>query len=233
MAYCDHLSVMPDNIIQTLPHSQAGAGRHKCVICAYTKGVEAGKNNVSKITKKASEKCSHHKLCSIEILLKLPDSQAGEGRHKCAVCAYDIGFKVGILECNTASDLSTIEQTHGPTTHTPETEGKKVFKSGWVSERSMINRLNAIKIHGTTCKVCGFNFDDFYSKEYARSFIEIHHLKLLAAQGEAIVNPEKDLVPVCSNCHSMAHRRHDIITSVEELKILIKDNGKFEKAKNS
>lgn len=84
-------------------------------------------------------------------------------------------------------------------------------------ERNPKNRAEAIKIHGTTCLACGFNFNDFYGKELAKDFIEIHHIKPLS-QGEYNVNPNTDLVPLCSNCHSMIHKEKIPPRTVEEIK---------------
>ena len=75
-------------------------------------------------------------------------------------------------------------------------------------------------MHGTTCAVCGFNFDEFYGHDYADGYIQIHHRKPLS-EHEGTVNPATDLVPLCANCHAMAHRRRTTVTSIEELKILI------------
>ncbi len=46
-------------------------------------------------------------------------------------------------------------------------------------ERSRINRAACIEIHGTKCKVCGFDFYKFYGP-FGRGFIEVHHLELVA-----------------------------------------------------
>jgi putative restriction endonuclease len=35
------------------------------------------------------------------------------------------------------------------------------------------------------------------------------------------VDPGTDLVPLCANCHTIAHRRRGTVTSIEELKELI------------
>ncbi|MFL0361669.1 HNH endonuclease [Pseudobacillus sp. 179-B 2D1 NHS] len=52
--------------------------------------------------------------------------------------------------------------------------------------------------------------------------MEVHHVKPLSTIGEEVViDPEKDLAPVCSNCHRMIHRRKDDVLSIEELKSLI------------
>jgi predicted HNH restriction endonuclease len=59
---------------------------------------------------------------------------------------------------------------------------------------SQKNRRIAIQIHGTTCAVCEFNFDETYSKDYAHGYIQIHHIKP-GSQYEGEVDSETDLVP--------------------------------------
>ena len=43
--------------------------------------------------------------------------------------------------------------------------------------------------------------------------------------GVSPVDPTIDLVPLCSNCHSMAHRQHGKILSVDELQALLRVGG--------
>ena len=88
-------------------------------------------------------------------------------------------------------------------------------------ERDPVNRALCLEIHGTVCKACGFDFGDTYG-EIGDGFIEVHHAEQLSEQGgEAVaVNPLTDLIPLCSNCHSMAHRRTPPYT-VEELREII------------
>ncbi|MDQ1146072.1 putative RNA-binding protein with PUA-like domain [Bacillus sp. SORGH_AS 510] len=89
-------------------------------------------------------------------------------------------------------------------------------------ERKAKNRLRAIEIHGTTCAVCRFNFEDVYG-ELGKDFIEIHHKHPLSTLETATeIDPRTDLVPVCSNCHRMLHRDRDNVLSVEELRDMIK-----------
>jgi 5-methylcytosine-specific restriction protein A len=61
----------------------------------------------------------------------------------------------------------------------------------------------------------------FYGPELARSFIEVHHIESLST-GTRTVDPITDLIPLCSNCHSMVHREKNRIIPVNELKELIK-----------
>ena len=59
------------------------------------------------------------------------------------------------------------------------------------------------------CVVCGMNFVKCYG-EIGKEFIEIHHLKPISeTDGEHEVDPAKEMIPLCSNCHSMIHRLED------------------------
>ena len=102
----------------------------------------------------------------------------------------------------------------------PDSEGRKRLVQQVSYERSQKNRRLAIKEHGTTCEVCKFNFDEVYGKDYADAYIQIHHVKPLSKY-EGEIDPAEDLRPLCANCHAMAHRRRDTVTSIEELKELI------------
>jgi len=106
------------------------------------------------------------------------------------------------------------------------TDGKKKLIYTTVSERDGKLRGEAVRIHGTTCKACGFNFGDFYGPD-GLDFIHIHHLQPLS-QGMQLVDPLTDLIPLCANCHSMVHRRRDKLIAIEELKMLISAYGKWD-----
>lgn len=96
-------------------------------------------------------------------------------------------------------------------------EGQSISVKLTRYERNYKNRAEAIRIHGITCLSCGFNFNEFYGKELARNFIEIHHIKPVS-QGEQIVNPKTDLVPLCANCHAMIHREKNPPMTIKEIK---------------
>lgn len=100
-------------------------------------------------------------------------------------------------------------------------EGKKKVRYVSKYERSNKNRHLAIKIHGTVCKICGFDFEKTYG-ERGKGFIEVHHIKpLYENQEEIVINPKEDLICVCSNCHRMFHRRKDRVPTPDELKKLV------------
>lgn len=73
---------LPD--LETLPDSQAGAGRHKCAGCAYEQGYDD-----------AFEGRASHLHAD-----PLDESQAGTGRHKDTQAAYELGYRLGSKKRN-------------------------------------------------------------------------------------------------------------------------------------
>ena len=91
-------------------------------------------------------------------------------------------------------------------------------------ERNQEARKKCIAEHGYICKVCGMDFEKTYG-EIGRGFIHVHHIVPISTIGEEYkLNPVKDLVTVCPNCHAMLHRGIDgKVLTVEELKTIIND----------
>ena len=90
---CAHDNKAPTAVLDALHDSQAGAHRHKCCICAYQQGREIGRLNTAFPTTGEIEECRSGRRVPKQVLYKLPDSQAGTGRHKCAICAFQLGFE--------------------------------------------------------------------------------------------------------------------------------------------
>ena len=86
-------------------------------------------------------------------------------------------------------------------------------------ERNRSARERCIAAKGCKCTVCGIDFGQVYG-EVGQGFIHVHHIVPLASIGKSYqLNPEKDLVPVCPNCHAMLHRPINGKTlSIEELR---------------
>ncbi|NOQ50483.1 MAG: hypothetical protein GQ557_02300 [Mycoplasmataceae bacterium] len=105
-------------------------------------------------------------------------------------------------------------------------EGAKIERKSIAYERDPKLRAKAIGIHGLICAVCGFDFKKFYG-QIGKNFIEIHHLKPLSLRESSFkTDPKNDLIPICSNCHRMIHRKHGKVLSVSELKLEITNNMK-------
>ena len=74
------------------------------------------------------------------------------------------------------------------------------------SERNPLNRKLCLTAKGYNCVICGFDFERVYG-ELGHHFIHVHHIKPVSQVGVGyIINPIKDLIPVCPNCHAMLHR---------------------------
>jgi 5-methylcytosine-specific restriction enzyme A len=73
-------------------------------------------------------------------------------------------------------------------------------------ERSQEARKKCIEHYGFSCVVCNFDFEKTYG-EIGKAFIHVHHvLPLSEVQESYVVDPIRDLRPVCANCHAMVHR---------------------------
>lgn len=122
--------------------------------------------------------------------------------------------------------LSNVVPLEPPVTlDVPQTEGtpKKVLTTRY--ERSPINRALCLAAKGYSCSVCGMNFQDTYG-DLGRNFIHVHHAVPVSAMGcDYLVDPIKELFPVCPNCHAMIHRS-DPPMAVEELSALLSANQK-------
>jgi len=85
-------------------------------------------------------------------------------------------------------------------------------------ERNLKARSRCIAYYGTACQVCGFDFGVVYGEDFAGK-IEVHHIKpLYEIKEDYVVDPIKDLVPVCPNCHLVLHSKKDSVYTVEEVK---------------
>ena len=118
-------------------------------------------------------------------------------------------------------------QSQRPTT-LGEVTDKKTYQEAAV-ERVTVNRYErdpraraaCIRAHGLRCKVCDFDFEERYG-EPGRGFIHVHHTRPLhRMRANDRVDPSRDLVPVCPNCHAMLHCQ-DPPYDIEQLKALLR-----------
>jgi len=108
-------------------------------------------------------------------------------------------------------------------------EGAKKITQHVRYERNPFNRKEAIRIQGYKCRICGFGFDEVYGKDLADNYIEVHHIKQLS-DGEQVIDPAIDLLPVCANCHRMLHRKKKSSVTIAELKRIVEYNRLINKS---
>jgi hypothetical protein len=84
-------------------------------------------------------------------------------------------------------------------------------------ERDKKARLKCIEYYGLACQCCGIDFEKRYGKHGA-GFIHVHHRALISkAGGPYHLDPIKDLIPLCPNCHAMVHYCNPML-SIEDLR---------------
>ncbi len=104
----------------------------------------------------------------------------------------------------------------------PEVYPEGALKSLTVNafERNGKAKRKCLDHYGFSCIACGFDFFRTYGSLGAE-YIHVHHVKPLSEIGEQYeVDPIKDLVPICPNCHSMIHRYRPAL-SIEELERIL------------
>jgi putative restriction endonuclease len=90
----------------------------------------------------------------------------------------------------------------------------KLAKESW--RRSSNGKLR--------CAACNFSFPETYG-QVGDGFVEAHHKAPIATLVSDTVVRIADLAPVCSNCHSMLHRRRPWLT-VEQLRDIVAQQNK-------
>lgn len=111
----------------------------------------------------------------------------------------------------------------------PETEGrlaegmkKTIVVNSY--ERNPKARQQCIDHWQAICQVCSFDFEKVYGA-IGKGFIHVHHIVPISQIGEAYeIDPVKDLVPVCPNCHAMLHRESPPL-GVEALRGMLMERG--------
>lgn len=99
-------------------------------------------------------------------------------------------------------------------------EGAKIRVEVNRYERSPVNRAACIAHYGTRCVACGLDYSEKYGP-LGSEYIEVHHRIPVSEMGGSYrLDPVKDLVPVCANCHAMLHRAKPPLT-VEALAQII------------
>lgn len=84
-------------------------------------------------------------------------------------------------------------------------------------ERNPVARNKCIELKGCKCSICGIDFEKTYG-EIGKGFIHVHHIVPVSEIRESYrVDYEKDLIPVCPNCHAMLHRKGGSVEGLKEI----------------
>ncbi|VXB41096.1 Restriction endonuclease [Arthrobacter sp. 9AX] len=132
----------------------------------------------------------------------------------------------------TDSGLRTVWRDHGPVPADPTQFPAGSYPPDAVAtiqvnryERDADARRVCLAFHGTSCAACGFSFEVSYGDSGA-GFIHVHHQVPPAMLGRGYqLDPIADLVPLCPNCHAMAHLGVTSPRTVSELRGMISAAG--------
>ena len=127
--------------------------------------------------------------------------------------------------------LRRLWRDHGPSTADPAQVAGGTFPPDAVStlqvnryERDADARRACLAFHGTSCASCGFSFESVYGGA-GTGVMGVHHLAPPAMlDGPYQLDPVADLVPLCHNCHAVAHSTSPPLT-VTELRSIISAAG--------
>jgi 5-methylcytosine-specific restriction enzyme A len=141
----------------------------------------------------------------------------------------DVGWTMHTNLKNALEELNLVHRDHNEVlerlpTETQPFEDLNLYSEGKVVqvfvdrfERNQSARIKCIEHFGDKCYACDFDFGDIYG-DVADGFVHVHHKTPLSEIGEEYkVDPIKDLVPLCANCHSVVHLSNPVM-AVEELK---------------
>ena len=150
--------------------------------------------------------------------IRFPTEEALPAEHICP--GGDYTFPNGISSLPGYKHMGTADTS--PTFHTDDVHAPERYWEGALRritvnafERDPAARSACIAHFGASCRVCTFDFGARYG-ELGSGFIHVHHTRQLRdiRVGYA-VDPKRDLVPVCPNCHAMLHQTSPPLTVAE------------------
>lgn len=87
-------------------------------------------------------------------------------------------------------------------------------------ERDRKARNKCISHYGCACQACGVKLSAICGP-VAKDLIQVHHTTMISSIGQEYqLDPIRDLVPLCPNCHAVAHLRREP-HSIEELQNML------------
>ena len=116
----------------------------------------------------------------------------------CSVREYVNGYYTPLYEVETNPQVL-------PKEYRESGIGKKVWVNKY--ERNANARRKCLETYGTNCAICGFDSHLVYGDGFENR-IEVHHIiPINQINDEYQIDPLKDLIPVCPNCHTMLHTK--------------------------
>lgn len=104
-------------------------------------------------------------------------------------------------------------------------EGQKKLILSTTYERNLKARKICLDYYGPICQICGFDAEKIYGLKF-KGKIQVHHKVPLNEIGKNYrVDPIKDLVPVCPNCHMIIHSKKNGYYTINEISKKVKESN--------
>lgn len=142
---CRHGKIAPIKMLEDLPFSQGGMGRHKCATCAYQLAINEADKEIDSYGDIV--KCSHGNYAPEKILLSVPGNQGGTGRHKCVVCAYQAGRANARSIVHDAAWTPRTNKEKGSITLVKKSQDKKQIKKDddwWKKDEERLKEIGEL-----------------------------------------------------------------------------------------
>jgi 5-methylcytosine-specific restriction enzyme A len=128
--------------------------------------------------------------------------------------------------------LRRLWREQGPTADVPARVVAGTYPPAAVStidvnryERDPEARRVCLAFHGTSCAACGFSYEAAYG-DAGTGYIDVHHVVPPDMLGNGYqLDPIADLVPLCPNCHTLAHHGLTAPRTVSELRKIVAAAG--------
>ena len=148
------------------------------------------------------------------------DSKIFNGEEDLYYSAFGLGSGVWGLR-NFIPTLKSMDITQDDLSFS---EGRERLKKHIVRERNhqviTLAKQKSLEKNGTLCcEVCGFDFEKQYGT-IGKNFIEGHHIKPISQMVPGEKTKVEDIVLLCSNCHSMIHRKKPWLTKSQLQELL-------------
>ncbi len=106
-------------------------------------------------------------------------------------------------------------------------EGTVSIKTVKTYGRNALAKKKCLDYYGDRCQICNIDFNKVYGENFM-SIINVHHIEPIHDKGERHkVIPEKDLIPVCPNCHAALHSKTPPYSPKELLNCMEEAKKKF------
>lgn len=141
-------------------------------------------------------------------------------------CTYVLNSECLTLTSDTASEIQIPEEI-------PDAddlyEGAVQRIKVNVYERNVEAKRRCVGHYGSRCQCCDLKLSEVYD-ELGEGLIHVHHLVPISSVGKRYkIDPIRDLVPICPNCHAIIHRQNPPLTIDDVKRRILENNCRREK----